>query len=66
MGFPKDYDNTRYAGRASKETCHGTNPEGQPCTNRAVRGRNLCGHCIDRSAAEEQKTREGAHESAKK
>lgn len=61
MSFPKSYDDSKYAGRRAKEECHGKNLDGTPCLNKAVRGRNLCGHCIDRVAAEEQKTREAHH-----
>jgi hypothetical protein len=65
MGFPKDYDDSKYAGRRQKETCQGKDLKGKPCLNKAVKGRSLCGHCIDRAAAEEQKTRE-AHQAEKK
>jgi hypothetical protein len=65
MGFPKSYDDTKYAGRRAKEMCQGKDLKGNPCTNRSVKGRSLCGHCIDRAAAEEQKTRE-SHRDEKK
>lgn len=65
MGFPKSYDDTQYKGRASKEMCHATLDDGTQCTNKAVKGRNLCGHCIDREAAKEQKSREEATAAAR-
>jgi hypothetical protein len=58
MGFPKSYDESKYAGRRQKETCQGKELNGSPCMNKAMKGRSLCGHCIDRAAAEEQKARE--------
>lgn len=60
MTFPKDYNDKKYSGRRHKAECKGTALDGTPCANTAVRGKSLCGHCLDRNAAEEMKSREAA------
>jgi len=58
MSISKNYNDTKYKGRAQKEACQGKLENGEPCPQKRIRGKSFCGHCLERQAAEEQRQHE--------
>jgi hypothetical protein len=61
----KIYDDSKYKGRAQKEACRAILPDGTQCTQKRIKGQDLCGMCMERAAAQEQKDREAAQTTKK-
>lgn len=65
MPFPKSYDGKGYPDRSQKDKCRGTLPDGKECDQKRIRGKEFCGLCLERIAAQDQKAREKATREAR-